>query len=117
MAAVEKRIIFDGTALTSDTSSNILSLFGNRKEKFNINVSWTAGTGTLDGTIAVHWSGTGVGVFDSNTAKTLTMDSATGGEVFVIDPHEVGFYQIVYTKNTCTSIKPIVTSSKNMGNI
>ena len=108
---------FDETGLAANKTSSTASILGAANQKFNVEVSWDSGAGTLDATVDLNYSTDPDSTPANNSSEQLTLSTAAGTHQFFIDPHHLRFLQAVYTKNNCTSINIKIVSSDNLGGL
>jgi len=108
------KIFISETSLATDKTSEKLAIVGARNQKFNVELSWTGATGTLDGTVDLKYSTTPAATPSNNSSEQFLIDAASGTHQFFVDPYHLAFLQAVYTKNNITAIDIIVTCSDEL---
>ena len=111
------KIFISETGLTTDKTSSKASILGASNQKFNVEIIWANGTGTLDGTLDLNYATNSAATPANNSSEQITLSTATGTQQIFIDPYHLRFLQAVYTKNNCTSIDLSVICSDNLGGI
>lgn len=84
----------------------------------NIQMIWAGLTGTLDGTLIIQSSDTGVPAeFDSFSNATFTLDSASGSNTWTKTSYNAAFVGVAFTQNNLNlagTIKLKLVIKKNL---
>lgn len=99
MYRVNQVTMLNGKALTADFTSPVLDVSG--AAKFALEIGW-AGINSVDSTIKLEGSSSGILWCDVGTSATYTISTTGTGDKMFDFPVGVGYNKIrlVYTKNT-----------------